>query len=258
MANASLQHWRWRNDDGSEAGATWIGANDTSVNLSTDTVLRARFGVIHSSGPVKADGFQLQYRLNSGSWTDVSGGSSVVRANASAYVSNNASTTQQVSTGGTYIGTKQFDSDNGATANVSILTGYTCDAEFAFKVRSGDTSPGDTIWLRVIDTADRQVMQGSFTDMSGTIATTALSFSLSETIGIGDTAVESPTVRLSETIGVADAGIFASPPSALTMVLSDSIGISDYKRFTAGVSALPWGTKRADLTGWTTRTSVNE
>jgi hypothetical protein len=53
--------FRFRNDDGSESGATWKAAQDTNINLAADTAFRLR-EIINATGDPASAGYQDEYR----------------------------------------------------------------------------------------------------------------------------------------------------------------------------------------------------
>lgn len=61
--NATLtqQHYRFRNDDGSESTATWNAAADTNINLAQGSPIRLRTQIQAALDPASAN-FQLEYR----------------------------------------------------------------------------------------------------------------------------------------------------------------------------------------------------
>lgn len=63
--------FRWRNDDGSEATATWKAAQDTNVTVNPDETARLRFIVNATGDPANAQ-YKLQYRkVGAASWRDI-------------------------------------------------------------------------------------------------------------------------------------------------------------------------------------------
>lgn len=73
LTAASLEQegFRWRADDGDEDEATWLAAQDTSINLSAGDKARIRF-IINSNLDYKGAAFQLEYKKPSESvWQKV-------------------------------------------------------------------------------------------------------------------------------------------------------------------------------------------
>jgi len=66
-------HYRWRNDDGSETAATWMAAEDTGINIDTDANIRIRFDLHNEVDDTEAtlSDANLQYSLDETVWVDV-------------------------------------------------------------------------------------------------------------------------------------------------------------------------------------------
>lgn len=63
--------WRWRNDDGSESGATWKAAQDTDGSLPANTAARIRV-IVNASGDPASDQYQLEWRkVGDSTWRKV-------------------------------------------------------------------------------------------------------------------------------------------------------------------------------------------
>ncbi len=99
--NPEQIHYRWRNDDGDEASATWIAAEDTSTYLSRSTTKRLRFSV--NSAGVGSTG-ALTYRLE------------VSQANPS---SCDSATYTRIDSSSEWAIASSSLSDGGATTNVA-------------------------------------------------------------------------------------------------------------------------------------------
>jgi hypothetical protein len=106
--------FRARNDNGSETASTWSAAADTDWTQMVDKNFRLRFQVQENAGVADTGKtFQLEYNRNGGGWNDVTGSSFVIKASATANVSDGVDTTQQLGSG-TYIGTNAgFDETDG-------------------------------------------------------------------------------------------------------------------------------------------------
>lgn len=73
VAAATLDqtHYRFRNDDGSETGATWAASEDTPITLAKNTPKRLRVQ-IQSTGDKASASYKLQYRkVGDTTWKDV-------------------------------------------------------------------------------------------------------------------------------------------------------------------------------------------
>lgn len=145
------QSFRWRDDDGSETGATWLAvANAALPNPAADTTYRLRVLVQNTGDKADTPTLNLYYSYNSGTYTQVTTTSSYVRMTASGTVSDTTATTQQLGSGSWVAG--EFDS-NGSVSSTSLTNGYETEMEFCFQFRSADLSSGDTIDLQVYNSS---------------------------------------------------------------------------------------------------------
>lgn len=138
----------------SEPGATWAAALNTEHTLSLDANFRLRFLVQEASGAsYDNQGFKLQYRLNDGTWTDVNGASSVIRASASTHVTDAADTTQLIGVGSFVSPNDGFDEADGAVGGAALdgAGNDEVELEFCIQARSADVSGGDTVDLRLVE-----------------------------------------------------------------------------------------------------------
>lgn len=146
-------HFRFRDDDGSEAGATWHAALDTDVNDLFDGInYRIRISVQALNNPGQDEDIQFQYSHNEGAWTNITIISDYIRSIASVDVGFNHldDTTQQITAGG-------FDGSD-CCSETGICGGTDTDppqdghveTELCFLIVGEDLSPGDTIDIRVL------------------------------------------------------------------------------------------------------------
>jgi hypothetical protein len=216
--NPTIQAWRFREDNGNErtipyGGATWIADPNTPVTRSTDTVTRIRFALYRPPVPpwepsyLTDDGYRLQYKLNSSSWTNVTATSSVVRAAPTGNLVDGADTTRQlVSTGYNFVpNNDQVDDIHGFTESVKMASSNSVDIEYSFVVRSQDVDPGDVIQLRIVDTRYSQEMAriAPFSDASLTVAG-MFYLSFNDSLGLGDELARAQDVVLSQVLSFGD------------------------------------------------------
>jgi hypothetical protein len=144
--------FRGRNDDVTLTTNTWTHALNTNWTQNVDTNFRVRFSVL-CEGMAASITPQLQYDLNnSGTWNNVTGTSSVVRASLSTLFNDDAGTTQLIS-GGTFIAGRA-DENDGTTAGITFTTvPQVTEVEFCVQIRSADVADGNTVQLRVVNTA---------------------------------------------------------------------------------------------------------
>lgn len=147
------ESFRFRDDDGSESGATWYAALNTDVNdLTNDTNYRIRINVKEqNTANGMNENVQFQYSKNLGTWTDITTTSSNIIAIASANFNDLDDTTQQLTTGG-------FDTTNNAMSETGEAGSNNLDppqdsyveTELCFQIVDADVSGGDTIDIRVL------------------------------------------------------------------------------------------------------------
>ncbi|MBA4388584.1 MAG: hypothetical protein C0404_11420, partial [Verrucomicrobia bacterium] len=124
------EHYRWRNDDGSESTASWKAAQDTAItDVARGTNIRLRFAVAQTtiqaggySGLMSAD---LEYATaTNGPWTTVSalsdGSLSFEMTTTSGYA-NGAGTTSQIGGSGSFIAGKCVASPSNTSQSVQYF-----------------------------------------------------------------------------------------------------------------------------------------
>ncbi len=144
--------FRLRDDDGSESAATFRQAINIDDTLTVDTNFRVRFGITHAGMIGDVTG-QLQYNLASAGWNNVDASSSVVQSVASPNVADNATITEQLNQGNTFVGnttpTGLFDEVDGLVSSQTIDVTEETEMEFCFTIISGDVTDLQTLQLRV-------------------------------------------------------------------------------------------------------------
>jgi len=69
-ATIEQEGFRWRNDDGSETGATWAANQDTNITADVSAARRLRL-LLNATGAPASSAFRLDHRPASGSWVTV-------------------------------------------------------------------------------------------------------------------------------------------------------------------------------------------
>lgn len=150
----SLNAFRFREDDGSETAATWLATentNITGVDISSDAHLRVRIAAQETAGGAENNvDITLQYRVNTGTWTNVSGSTTYVTYITSTFVANGTATTDQLATPtGTFLpGT--FVSVNASAARTSFLGNDHTEIEYSLNLLAADLAHGDVIEFRLL------------------------------------------------------------------------------------------------------------
>jgi hypothetical protein len=158
--NLSQVHYRWRNDDGSEAAATWAAAQDTLLaGVATGAVQRLRFEVSNeAAGAAPATAFQLQVAqtgtCSTGTYTavptDASGHWQIVD---SANLTDGAATTNV--SGGltdeepTFVAGEVKDAGN-TTGSIALDVDQFTELEFALQA-TANAVPGASYCFRLVD-----------------------------------------------------------------------------------------------------------
>ena len=146
--------FRGRNDDGNITAATWIANANVAWSQLPDENFRVRF-LIQEEDDVEDlnTEFKLQYQVNAGSWTDVSGSSGNVRSNASPNVTDGVDTTQILGSGNLITTNAGFDEVDGLAGNANIdwttTANQEVELEYCIHLRSAELVKGDVANLRV-------------------------------------------------------------------------------------------------------------
>lgn len=145
--------FRLRDDNGDETTASWLFNENANGTIDIDKNFRVRFVAQVTNACAASNAiFQLQYSLNSGTWTNVTGSSSVVRSTASPNLADAANLTDQMTAGtGTFIGATGFDEADGAAGgnNLDIVASGHAQVEYCLQMRSADVADNDNVQLRI-------------------------------------------------------------------------------------------------------------
>lgn len=141
--------FRGRNDDGTEATATWIDSANVDWSQEPDITFRVRLNV-HSTSKKNNAIVQWQYSKNSGTWTNITTISTNVKAVASGLVDGNDCVQRLGS--GSFETSNQGQCDNGTAggAALDIAANFEYETECGLQIVGTDTVPSDTIELRVL------------------------------------------------------------------------------------------------------------
>ncbi len=146
---------RFRNDNGDETsgGATWRQLINVADTQDTNTIYRCRFVIKETAGN-GADNrnFQLEYNHEGGGWTIANDLSSVLDAAVASGLTDNADTTQQLSSPDTFVtlNAGQEESSGSAGGSTNDFVGNdTGEYEIAYSIIDADVTAADTIDIRV-------------------------------------------------------------------------------------------------------------
>jgi hypothetical protein len=140
--------FRGRNDDGTQTAATWKANLNTNWTQTVDQVFRVRLVITETAGANQNNTpqFTLQYNLNNGGWLNV-GTSTPVFYTASAHVTDDTATTQQISSGTFTAG--RFDSDGTHTALAAMSNSRT-EMEWSLRLDGAVVGNDANIQLRAV------------------------------------------------------------------------------------------------------------
>lgn len=122
---SSLDHFRVRNDDGTEVTATWKAAQDSAANVINATTFRIR-NVVSETGSNPVFPFQWEANKNGGAFSDVTTVSANIKAVTSGNVADTTPTTSQLTDPLTFLAGEV--SADGVGANKS-MTSKSCEQE---------------------------------------------------------------------------------------------------------------------------------
>lgn len=154
MANTVQQDFWFRNNDGNEATATFMGAQGSDQTIAVDTIFRLRILIEETAGGTNVVAAGLQYDYNiSGSYSDVTGVTTEVQATdeGQGIADDTLLTTQRLTYSGTWEDGR-YDDDGVDTTGVSLSSEFT-EFEFSMIVPAAGVNHGDTIDFRLYDAA---------------------------------------------------------------------------------------------------------
>ena len=155
-----LLNYRFRDDDGDEAGATFLGAgNNTNITRGTGTAnkLRLRVELQNDNAKAGAETFLWEANYDSGGWNDIDdSASSYLRAVTSddAGFVDGDDCTQQLTSNSTFYGTGNSGQDeNGSWVSGTFPASNYTEGEICFYIVDADVADTKTIEIRVRETS---------------------------------------------------------------------------------------------------------
>ena len=131
------QHYRWRNDDGSETTATWKAAADTATSgVARGQNIRLRFcvGNTGSSGSVSA---RLEYATASGGpWAAIAtdgAGLAPFEMSLSPNYADGAATTALLAGSGSFVSGKMLERPSNTGAAITVASNQYSNVEYCFQ-----------------------------------------------------------------------------------------------------------------------------
>ena len=149
--------YRFRDDDGGEAAASWKDALNTDVSINVDETFRLRIQVSETAGGNWANVlFKLQSNTEGAGWQDVTAASTNVKsigsANTTWVLTDDDPTTEQLAGAGTFT-TGRWDDDGVTETAITLDADINDDTELEFCLQgiSGDLDNGDVTTFRVVE-----------------------------------------------------------------------------------------------------------
>lgn len=133
-------------------GRTPSAAAGADVELEVNTDYGVSVRVENSGGATTEDTYKWQYKKNSGSWTDITSSSSVVKAAATADFLNGADVQEYIGGSGTYVTNNNAGLDTTGTLVLAAVLGLegAFESHLNFQIVSGDVADNDIIYLRIV------------------------------------------------------------------------------------------------------------
>jgi hypothetical protein len=160
-------------------GRTPLAAAGTDPELEVDTDYGVSIRVENSGSATTEDTYKWQYKKNSGSWTDVSSSSSVLKAYATSDFANGDDVPEYITGSGTYVTNNNAALDTAGSLTLAAVlgAGYSFESHLNFRIVSGDVVDGDIIYLRIVEE------DGTALDSYGTSDTNIPAITVNETGG---------------------------------------------------------------------------
>lgn len=143
-----IRHFRFGIDQLAENTHGWYGNEDASIYLPVDTTFLLRYSVWEEGGSAAANtDFQFQYKLNDGSWVNVTASSPVVKAVAATALTNNGDCTQRLTGQGTFESSGAGQTEDGLSGgNANDIAANGCsETECGLQIVGSAVSRGDVI-----------------------------------------------------------------------------------------------------------------
>lgn len=180
-----ISAYRWRNDDGTEASATWKAPVNKAIQINNLDPIRIRMEV-NQPNSATTIALKMQFSIDGSSWTYFTDSSSPFNLVSSANVSNGTMTTQQIATDGA---AGFVDGVFRSTENEDTFVLNTGVSEFEFSIQPNALiSSSVTYTFRFIDSQFNTFPALSYcpTAIVAPVAVSPQSFNVNENAKISD------------------------------------------------------------------------
>jgi len=248
-SNTVQQTFRFRNDDGSQTGATWMSAGngtDQTIGTGTSNRKRLRFVIEETAGGTINTASVFYFSYNGGTYTPLTTSSSYVRsissANTSWTITDNDTTTAQLGYSGTFTAGR-YDDDGALETSIGLTSTYT-ELEICFYIVDADVTNGYTIDFRVYTATG--VPCDAYTDtpratVSKAAAPVTVNLNAGSASGSGGvlSVKRAETVNLSAGSATASGGVLTVEAPPLPTTVNLSAGSATASGGVLTVSAIP-------------------
>ena len=140
-------------EDGTESGSSVKAAVNTGWVQDVDETFHIRLLIQETAGASPAETFdlKLQYRKNTGSWTDVTTSSSNVKAVATDNLTDGADTTQRIGVGSWVTDNNWVCEDGICPLTTDTFSSSEAEALFSVQIVGADVVDGDVVEFRVLE-----------------------------------------------------------------------------------------------------------
>lgn len=203
-------HYRFGIDSGTESSHGWHAnedANPSEGTIALDTTFLLRFCLQCDGTAASNVDCEYQYRVNGGTWTNITTTSSFVRAVAATALTNGGNCTKRLSGTGTFESSgagQTEDGTSGGTANDIVANGNS-ECECGLQLRSADLTGGETVDFRL--TRDGGVLIDTYA-VTPSLTIPAAAANIDPSLITATTSVPSPTI-----VSLVDPGVITSTTS---------------------------------------------
>lgn len=136
-------------------GRTAIAAVNTNFSRDPADPFGMSIRIYNSGGPTAEDTYKLQYRLNAGTWTDVTGSSSIIRTVTTADFADGADVPEFLGGSGTYVTNNNaaLETDGELVLAAVLGASEAFELHAQLEIQASGIADDDEIELRIVEQA---------------------------------------------------------------------------------------------------------
>ena len=159
--------FRGREDDDTEADATWIANTNVDWTQDVDVNFRVRFQITSDGEAEDNLEFALQHQLGVSGFANTTASSTVVRIFDSTHITDGVATTEQLAGANTFLA-GEVDDVNGIAGDINNLIDFPaavndCEVEFCVQIRGVDVNDAEVINFRLVEAGAQ--LGGGYTEV---------------------------------------------------------------------------------------------